>query len=106
MPPALAVILIVGLTLVAWSGARNAAEIARAHADVLCRKHGLQLLDQTVALRRIGIVRAPWGPALKRVYGFEVSTDQVNRLRGTLVLVGEELEGASLPVVDAVTGST
>ena len=104
MPTALAVILIVGLTLVAWSSARGAAEIARAQADALCRQHGLQLLDQTVALRAVGIVRAPWGLALKRTYGFEVSSDAVNRLRGSLVFVGEVLEGASLPMTESVNG--
>ena len=102
MPTALAVLVIVGLTLVAWSSARGAAEIARAQADALCRQHGLQLLDQTVSLRAMAVVRAPWGLALKRTYGFDVSADSVNRLRGTLVFVGEQLEGASLPMPESV----
>ena len=106
MSTALVVLLLVGATLIVWSSARAAAELARSHADALCRRHGLQLLDQTVALSRIGVVRAPWGPALKRTYGFEVSIDSVNRLRGTLVFVGESLEGASLPMPPSVSGDT
>jgi hypothetical protein len=104
MQTALAVLLLVGSALLVWSSARGAAEIARAHADALCRQHGLQLLDQTVALRAIAVVRAPWGLAFKRTYGFEVSADAVNRLRGTLVFVGEQLEGASLPMPESVNG--
>jgi hypothetical protein len=105
MPTALVVLLIVGSLIIAWSSARNAAELARRNADALCKRHGLQLLDQTVALARVRLARDADGRiALERRFNFDFSSDAVDRQRGSLVLIGDELQGATLPAVTGVNG--
>lgn len=81
-----------------WLSSMEARERARSHASRLCEQANLQLLDQTVSLRRLRL-RRPAGRSLRlqREYGFEVSSDGSNRLPGQLRLVGYELQGWSLP---------
>jgi hypothetical protein len=80
--------------------AREAAEHAREHARRLCRRHGVQLLDQTVALERVRLARTASGLRLRRRYGFEFSPDGILRESGKVLMLGTELEGASLPLSD------
>jgi len=93
-------LLFVALAVLAalwWLAAVEAKELARAHAARLCTDAGVQLLDQTVALRAVRIVRVTWGFALRWRYSFEFSADGVGRERGQLTLVARQLEAASVP---------
>jgi hypothetical protein len=93
------------LILAAFSVAANslrARERARHFAHALCARAGLQLLDQTVALRRVRLRRIPGvGLRVLRCYRFEVSTDGHDRRHGSLDLIDGEVASYDLPVHEA-----
>lgn len=97
MWPFLFALLGIGVLVMLWSAAARAREGAQADAQRFCREAGVQLLDQSVVLREIRPVRAPWGLTLRRRYSYEYSLDGVGRERGDLTYVGPRLESASLP---------
>ncbi|MBS0557998.1 MAG: DUF3301 domain-containing protein [Proteobacteria bacterium] len=83
----------------AWQNALRAREHARTLARELCARAGVQLLDQTVALRRLRLRRVPGeGLRLERCYGFEVSVDGADRRRGSLDLLDGEVVSWDLPM--------
>ncbi|MDR2012478.1 MAG: DUF3301 domain-containing protein, partial [Rhodanobacter sp.] len=63
----------------AWMDALAARERAIHHGRELCREAGVQLLDQTVSLSRLRIVRRDGLPALLRRYSLDVSLDGSDR---------------------------
>jgi hypothetical protein len=84
-----------------WQNALRARDLARALGRELCESARVQLLDQTVALRRLRLVWIPArGPHLRRDYGFEFSTDGQDRQRGSLSVLGGRLlaHNLALPV--------
>ena len=83
----------------AWQNALRAREQARAMCFDLCTQANVQLLDQTVALQRMRLIRVAPGLRLRRDYRFDFSVDGRDRHRGTLSLVAGELQTHSLPVV-------
>ncbi|HSJ40894.1 MAG TPA: DUF3301 domain-containing protein [Xanthobacteraceae bacterium] len=84
----------------AWQNALHARERARALCFDLCTQANVQLLDQTVALQRMRLIRVPQGWRLRRDYRFDFSVDGRDRHRGTLSLIAGELQTHSLPIVD------
>jgi hypothetical protein len=89
-----------------WSAALRALELARQRSRELCAAAGVQLLDQTVALRRLRVERAPLGGLrLLRCYAFEVSSDGIDRLHGSLDLVGGEVIAWNVPNLPASSGA-
>jgi hypothetical protein len=85
----------------AWQNALRARERARASAHDLCARVGVQLLDQTVALRRLRLQRIPGrGMAVRRCYGFEFSRDGIDRWRGSLDLLDGEIAAYDIPGVE------
>ena len=95
-------LLAIGALLWAWKDALRARETAIHHGRTLCREAGVQLLDQTVSLKRWKIARRDGLPSVVRRYGFDVSVDGKDRHRCHLDLAGERLEAWSLPLADAV----
>ena len=93
----LALVAVVALAALWWVAVLQAKETARLLAARLCRDAGVQLLDQTVALRAVRLVRTHGGASLRWRYGFEFSADGVGRERGQLTLLGGELESSSVP---------
>lgn len=87
----------------AWMDALDAREHAIRHGHALCQQAGVQLLDQSVSLKRLKIVRRDGMPTLLRRYGFEISLDGSDRRRGHLDLGGHRLESWSLPVGEAAS---
>ena len=82
------------LMLVAWiwvTGAR-----AREFATLLARRHcmarNLQLLDETVALARMGIRWTHEGIRMRRMYRFEFSLEGVGRRTAYVLTIGNRLE--------------
>jgi len=71
-----------------WLDSLRAREIALAICKRACESEDLQLLDQTVALRRLGLSWRAEGLRLRRVYRFEYSEEGVGRRAGHLVLRG------------------
>ena len=80
----------------------KAREQATRHGRLLCREAGVQMLDQSVSLRRLRIARRDGLPTFIRRYGFEVSLDGSDRHRGHLDLAGHRLEAWSLPLREAL----
>ena len=85
------------VTIALWMDALAARELAASLSRKLCREAGLQLLDQSVSLQRLGFSGASGGFSLRRQYGFEVSMDGTDRYRGSLNLIGKRLDTYSLP---------
>jgi hypothetical protein len=85
----------------AWQNALRARERARALCFDLCTQANVQLLDQTVALQRMRLIKGPHGLRMRRDYRFDFSVDGRDRHRGTLSLVAGELQTHSLPIIDA-----
>jgi hypothetical protein len=71
-----------------WQNALRARELARIFSRDLCSQARVQLLDQTVALQRLKLVRvAGRGLLLRRDYSFEFSVDGRDRHRGSLSIL-------------------
>jgi hypothetical protein len=93
------ILILLGFYL--WQGALKAREQARDISHALCARARVQLLDQTVALQRVGLARGADGWLhLRRRYRFEVSTDGVDRHQGTLEILDGVLLSHSMPLPD------
>ena len=82
------------LLLLAWiwlDGAR-AREFATTLARRYCENRGLQFLDDTVSLARMGIRWTEQGLRLRRMYRFEFSLEGVGRRTGHVLMLGTRLE--------------
>ena len=82
----------------AWQNALRARERARMLCFDLCLQANVQLLDQTVALQRLRVIKVAHGLRLRRDYRFDFSVDGRDRHRGTLSLVAGEVQTHSLPI--------
>lgn len=96
-------ILAVGVAVALWMDALAARELASSYARRLCQESGLQLLDQTVSLQRLGLTRVNGRLALRRQYGFEVSFDGTDRHRGSISMHGRRVGNYSLPTRETET---
>ena len=90
-------LLLLGSVLALWMNALRARERAVHIVRKLCERADVQLLDQTVALRRFRFTRLDGRLALLRRYGFEVSVDGHDRHRGHVDIKGDVAEHWSLP---------
>lgn len=87
-----------GLCALAWSESRAAAEIARRHGREACAAAGVQWLDQSVMLTRLGLRRAGDGRLrVFRQYRFDYSLQGDDRQHGSLAMLGRELQWISTP---------
>lgn len=87
------------LLLAAWYGWRA----LRVQEDTLrkvkryCRHNGVQLLDGSIALRRVSLCRvAGAGLGLRRIYGFEFTATGADRYEGIAQVAGNRLEAIQL----------
>jgi len=83
-----------------WLDSLRAREIAIGICRAACAQRDVQLLDQAVALQRIGLRRTPGGLRLRRVFRFDFSEEGVGRRSGYLVMTGVDLEALSLGLPD------
>ncbi len=80
-----------------WSGMR-AKETAVAIARLACQREGVQLLDQTVALKRMRPSRDTQGRfCWQRDYQFEFTSHDAHRDRAQLVLLGSRAKQLRFP---------
>lgn len=86
-----------------WLDSLRAREIALGICRAACEQRDLQLLDQAVALRRLGLRWRSEGLRLRRVYRFDFSEEGVGRRQGYLVLRGMALEDLSFGLPDTPT---
>jgi hypothetical protein len=94
------VLLALGATVGVWLKLSTARERAVREARAQCLQHGLQLLDETVGLRRIRLRRVNGQRHVERCYDFEVSIDGHDRQPGRLWMIGSALSSLSLPVIE------
>lgn len=75
-----------------WLDSSRAREMAVGICQQASEKYGVQFLDESVALKRLGLRWPAEGLRIRRVYYFDFSRDGVERLQGNLALVGINLE--------------
>ena len=93
----LAAIAVVLAAIWLWADSMRARERALEAGRSACRRYGLQLLDETVAIAGLHLARNRDGRvALERRYVFEFSETGNNRRNGVLVLIGSELRDVRL----------
>ncbi|MBL8300242.1 MAG: DUF3301 domain-containing protein [Rhodanobacteraceae bacterium] len=92
-------LMLLGAAALIWQSALRARDHAVQASRDLCARAGVQLLDQSVRLHRIALVRQRSGRlVMRRHYSFDVSTDGTNRHPGSLQFDGTRLENFSLPL--------
>lgn len=91
MSDEIAALLVVALLGWFWSDGLRARERANGVCRLACARQGVQLLDQTVALRGLGLHWGRRGLRLRRTYRFEYSEEGTRRQVGSLVLMGLEV---------------
>ena len=75
-----------------WLDSSRARELAVGICKQASEKYGVQFLDESVALKSLGLRWPTEGIRFRRVYSFDFSRDGVERLNGNLALVGINLE--------------
>lgn len=86
-------ILVVAALIWFWLDSLKAREIGARAAQAACAGEGLQLLDDTVVGRLRGLARNDDGQLrLRRSFEFEYSDNGDNRRRGSVILLGHEVE--------------
>jgi len=96
MATTLSIALILGAGFWFWLDSLRAREIATGICAAACNQHGVQFLDQTVALRRLGLGRTPTGLRLRRTYRFEYSEEGLGRRCGLVVMLATQLHYFSM----------
>jgi len=79
-----------------WLDSLRTREIATGICRAACAQRDVQFLDQTVALRRLGLRWLADGVRLRRVYRFEYSEEGLGRTQGHIVMLGRTLEELSM----------
>ncbi|MCB1801157.1 MAG: DUF3301 domain-containing protein [Gammaproteobacteria bacterium] len=85
-------LLVLGILALLWLDAARARELATALVQRHCERTGLQFLDETVALARMGVRWTSQGLKLRRMYRFEFSLEGVGRQIGYILMLGMNLE--------------
>lgn len=97
----LIVLVVLGSLALLWSSARAAAELASHYGREACARAGVQWLDHSAMLVKIGFKRDHEGRLrMLRTYRFEYSVQGDDRRAGTLALLGRELQWISEPQRD------
>jgi len=85
-----------------WLDSLRAREVALDGARRACEAEGVQLLDWTVAMKRIRLGRDDEGRrGFQRTYEFEFSDTGNNRIEGSITVIGRQLLALNLPVISA-----
>ena len=85
-------LLLLGAVAWLWLDSLKTRELAIAAARAACRSEEWLLLDDTVAIRRLGLARDGDGALLlHRVYGFEYSDTGDNRRTGSIAMLGKRV---------------
>lgn len=88
----LAAVAVVLAAIWLWIDSLRARERAVTAGRATCRRYGVQLLDDTVAIAGLRLARGSDGRlAIERRYVFEFSETGDNRRQGAMVLLGAEL---------------
>ena len=97
-------IIILALLVWFWADSLRAREQALRACARACKEVNAQLLDETVALRRLSVARDPYGHAVwRRTYRFEYTLDGSLRLRGSVIMRGRAVETVAIQSPDGAT---
>jgi hypothetical protein len=100
-------ILVLGALAWLWYDSLTAREAGVREARSACADEGLQLLDDTVAIRRLRLERDDAGRiGLQRTYAFEYSDTGDNRQQGSVTLFGQDVVLVSLRARLTVVGDS
>jgi hypothetical protein len=92
----LAVALLAALVLF-WHSSLAARELANRVATETCTNANVQMLDGTVAIHRLRLVRGGDAPlSWRRIYVFDYTEDGFARKRGFVVLTGDTIDTVGL----------
>ena len=87
-----------------WADSLRTRERALRACANACREIGAQLLDETVALRRLGVGRDDSGRAVwLRMYRFEYTHDGSLRHHGSVSMRGRTVETVAIQARDGKT---
>jgi hypothetical protein len=88
-----------------WLDSSRAREFANILAQRHCDHRGMQFLDQTVALCRIGLRWTSAGLRIRRMFRFDFSLEGAGRHTGYVLMLGAQFEAIDdgLPRDDATT---
>ncbi len=93
----LAAVAVAAALLLFWHSSLAARELANRVAAETCASASVQMLDGTVAIHRLQLVRGGDAPlAWRRTYVFDYTEDGYSRRRGFVVLTGESLDSVGL----------
>jgi len=92
MATALVLLSLLFLVTLFWLDSARARELATGLAKKLCERRGLQLLDDTVVLRRIGLRWEKEGIRFRRMFSFDFSRGDGGRRSAYLILLGTRVE--------------
>jgi hypothetical protein len=85
------VLILAGLAF--WIDSLRARERALAAGRAACQRNGLQLLDETVAGAGLRLARNDAGELrIRRVFVFEFSDNGNNRRRGSITVLGADVQ--------------
>src|SRR5262245_61817151 len=88
-----AALLLIAAGIAFWIDSLRARERALAAGRAACERNGLQLLDETVAGSSLRLARDDAGSVrFRRVFVFEFSDNGNNRRRGSVVVLGAEVQ--------------
>ena len=80
-----------------WHSSLAARELANRVAQETCASANVQMLDGTVAIHRLRIVRTGDAPlSWNRTYVFDYTADGYSRQRGFVVLTGDNVDTVGL----------
>ena len=95
--PLVLVLAALGAGAALWHTTLGARELANAAALETCGSVGAQLLDGTVAFRRLRLVRADDGRRqIERTYLFEYTLDGATRRQGFVIVAGGAVASVGL----------
>ncbi len=92
MTTALFLLILFALLAALWADGARARELATRLAQTLCETRGLQFLDGTVVLRRMGLRWTRQGLRFRRMFSFDYSREGSGRHTAWLILLGTEVE--------------
>jgi hypothetical protein len=98
-------LLILMLLIWFWRDSLRTRETATSISRKACDSHGVQFLDQTVALRRLGLRWLRSGLKIRRLYEFDYSLEGRGRMTGYIIMLGQQAETLriDLPVAENET---
>ncbi|MCZ2720523.1 DUF3301 domain-containing protein [Marinomonas sp. 15G1-11] len=85
------IFVILGSIAYFWWNSNSIRELAFSHVKAHCKKHEVQLLDQSVALHKWKVTWSTGQLKVLREYQFEFTSTGEARYKGEAVLIGNTL---------------